>query len=156
IDRSQYMTLSVQSCRGCPFDCEFCDVVALNGRKPRYKSPTQFVSEIEYLHQLGWRGPVFVVDDNFVGDPRRCRDILRELIAWRGRSGSKITFITEASVNMAADAELLELMTQAGFKKVFLAWKPPAQPACASAGNCRICAATWPHPSAPSRRLASK
>jgi radical SAM superfamily enzyme YgiQ (UPF0313 family) len=121
-----YATMSVQSCRGCPFDCEFCDVVVLNGRRPRYKSPTQFVGELETLRTLGWRGPVFVVDDNFVGNKRRCRELLRAVIAWRARTRARMTFLTEASVDMAADPEILELMVDAGFKKVFLGLETPS------------------------------
>jgi len=123
---SHYATLSVQSCRGCPFDCEFCDVVALNGRTPRYKSATQFVAELECLRQLGWRGPVFVVDDNFVGNKRRCREILQAIIDWRRRTRARMTFLTEASVDMAGDADLLELMVTAGFKKVFVGLETPS------------------------------
>ena len=126
LDLSHYATLSVQSCRGCPFDCEFCDVVGLNGRRPRYKSPDQFVAEIESLRQLGWTGPVFVVDDNFIGDRRRCREILLAVIAWRQRTGARMTFITEASVDMATDPPLLDLMIEAGFKKVFLGLETPS------------------------------
>jgi len=121
-----YATMSVQSCRGCPFDCEFCDVVALNGRRPRTKSPERFVAELEGLRIRGWTGPVFVVDDNFVGDRRRCLALLRGVIAWRERTGARMTFLTEASVNMAADPELLELMVAAGFKKVFLGLETPS------------------------------
>jgi len=126
LDLSRYATLSVQSCRGCPFDCEFCEVVALNGRVPRYKAPDKFVAELEDLRLRGWQGPVFVVDDNFIGDPRRCRDLLRAVIDWRVRTHARMTFITEASVNMAANPELLELMVQAGFKKVFLGIETPS------------------------------
>ncbi len=123
---ADYATMSVQSCRGCPFDCEFCDVVALNGRKPRYKSPEQFVGELETLRRLGWRGPVFVVDDNFVGNRQRCRDLLHAMIAWRARTGARMTFLTEASVDMAGDHETLELMVTAGFKKVFVGLETPS------------------------------
>jgi radical SAM superfamily enzyme YgiQ (UPF0313 family) len=133
LQRSRYMTMSVQSCRGCPFDCEFCDVVALNGRRPRYKSATRFVAELESLRLLGWRGPVFVVDDNFVGDRARCREILLAMIDWRRLTGARMTFLTEASVNMAADPELLELMITAGFKKVFVGLETP------SAASLREC-----------------
>jgi radical SAM superfamily enzyme YgiQ (UPF0313 family) len=101
-------------------------VVVLNGRRPRYKSPAQFVGELELLRTLGWRGPVFVVDDNFVGDKRRCRELLRAVIAWRGRTRTRMTFLTEASVDMAADPEILELMVTAGFKKVFLGLETPS------------------------------
>lgn len=121
-----YATLSVQSCRGCPFDCEFCDVVALNGRVPRYKSPDQFLAELECLRQLGWQGPVFVVDDNFVGNKQRCRELLQAVIDWRRRTGARMTFITEASVDMAREPELLDLMVAAGFKKVFVGLETPS------------------------------
>ncbi len=134
LDLRQYATMSVQSCRGCPFDCEFCDVVALNGRRPRTKSPERFVAELESLRERGWQGPVFVVDDNFVGDRQRCRELLVAVIDWRVRTGSRMTFLTEASVNMAAEPELLELMVAAGFKKVFLGLETPSA---ASLRECR-------------------
>ena len=121
-----YATLSVQSCRGCPFDCEFCDVVALNGHKPRYKSPEQFLAELDVLRKLGWQGSVFIVDDNFVGNKQRCRELLQAVIDWRRRTGARMTFITEASVDMASDPELLELMVAAGFKKVFVGIETPS------------------------------
>ncbi len=134
VDLRHYATLSVQSCRGCPFDCEFCDVVALNGRIPRYKSPQQFLSELECLRQLGWRGPVFVVDDNFVGNKPRCHELLHAIIAWRARTKTRMTFITEASVDMAGDSTLLDLMVTAGFKKVFIGLETPNA---ASLRECR-------------------
>lgn len=125
VDVHHYATLSVQSCRGCPHDCEFCDVVALNGHRPRYKSAAQFVAELEAIRRLGWRRPVFVVDDNFVGNKQRCRELLRAMVDWRERTGARMTFLTEASVDMAADPEILELMVAAGFKKVFLGLETP-------------------------------
>jgi radical SAM superfamily enzyme YgiQ (UPF0313 family) len=118
--------MSVQSCRGCPFDCEFCDVVALNGHKPRYKTPERFLAELDALRERGWRGQTFLVDDNFVGDPRRCKELLRAMIGWRRATGAHMTFLTEASVNMAEDPELLRLMVEAGFKKVFLGIETPS------------------------------
>jgi radical SAM superfamily enzyme YgiQ (UPF0313 family) len=121
-----YATLSVQSCRGCPFDCEFCDVVALNGRKPRYKSPEQFIAELEDLRRRGWSEPVFIVDDNFIGNRARCRELLEAIIAWRRRTGARMIFVTEASVDMAGDPDLLQLMVRAGFKKVFLGLETPS------------------------------
>jgi radical SAM superfamily enzyme YgiQ (UPF0313 family) len=134
VDIDHYATLSVQSCRGCPFDCEFCDVVALNGRKPRYKPAHRFIAELEELRRRGWCGPVFVVDDNFVGHRRRCRELLEAMIAWRARTGARMTFVTEASVDMAADPQLLELMVAAGFKKVFVGLETPSA---ASLRECR-------------------
>lgn len=126
VDVRNYATLSIQSCRGCPHDCEFCDVVVLNGHRPRYKSPSRFLAELDAIRQLDWRGPVFVVDDNFVGNKQRCRELLQAMIAWRERTGARMTFLTEASVDMAADPDLLELMVAAGFKKVFLGLETPS------------------------------
>lgn len=126
VDLRVYATMSVQSCRGCPYDCEFCDVVALNGHRPRTKSPVQFVAELEDLRRRGWRGATFVVDDNFVGDRRRCLALLEAVIRWRRETGARMTFLTEASVNMAEDPQLLRLMVAAGFKKVFLGIETPS------------------------------
>ncbi len=126
VDLRAYATMSVQSCRGCPYDCEFCDVVALNGHRPRTKSPPQFVAELEDLRRRGWRGATFVVDDNFVGDRRRCLALLEAVIRWRRETGARMTFLTEASVNMAEDPQLLRQMVAAGFKKVFLGIETPS------------------------------
>jgi len=115
----------VQFSRGCPYDCEFCDIVVMNGRVPRTKSPAQMLVELDALHQRGWRGMVFLVDDNFIGNKARVKEFLVELVRWRERTGSRIGFFTEASVNLADDAELLSLMARAGFKRVFLGIETP-------------------------------
>ncbi len=120
-----YASMPLQTTRGCPFDCEFCDIVALNGRKPRMKSPQQVTAELDALLHLGWRGEVFFVDDNFIGDKARCKELLRTIIGWRRDTGARMIFLTEASVNMAQDPELLDLMARAGFKKVFLGIETP-------------------------------
>lgn len=121
-----YVTMPVQYSRGCPFQCEFCDIVVMNGRVPRTKAPAQVIAELEALQERGWTQMVFVVDDNFIGNRKRARELLREIIAWRARSGSRLGFLTEASVNLADDAELCALMVQAGFKKVFLGIETPS------------------------------
>jgi len=126
VNLRDYASMSVQWCRGCPFDCEFCDIAALNGRVPRHKSTAQFLAELDALHARGWRGMTFVVDDNFVGNRPRCRDLLRAVIQWRRRSGSRMVLMTEASVDIANDPELLQLMAEAGFKKVFLGIETPS------------------------------
>lgn len=126
IDLANYASMSVQWCRGCPFDCEFCDIVALNGRVPRHKSNAQFIAELDALRQRGWGGMTFVVDDNFAGNHPRCRDLLRDVIRWREATGSRMVLMTEASVDIAADPELLRLMAEAGFKKVFLGIETPS------------------------------
>ena len=112
--------MPVQFSRGCPFDCEFCDIVIMNGRVPRTKSPDQMLAELDALHERGWDGMVFLVDDNFIGNKARVKEFLVELVRWRERTGFQAGFFTEASVNLADDPELLDLMAQAGFKRVFL------------------------------------
>ncbi len=126
IELRDYVTMPVQFSRGCPFNCEFCDIVVMNGRVPRTKDPSQVVRELEALHRRGWRDMVFIVDDNFIGNRKRARALLRELIEWRARVRPSMGFLTEASVNLADDAELCQLMAQAGFKKVFLGIETPS------------------------------
>jgi radical SAM superfamily enzyme YgiQ (UPF0313 family) len=120
IQLRHYVTMPVQFSRGCPYDCEFCDIVVMNGRVPRTKSPHQMLAELDALNDRGWSGMVFLVDDNFIGNKARVREFLVELVRWRLRTKSQIAFFTEASVNLADDPKLLELMVRAGFKKVFL------------------------------------
>lgn len=126
LDFRHYATLAVQFSRGCPYDCEFCDIVVMNGRVPRTKSPAQLVNELEELRAHGWKDTVFIVDDNFIGNKTRTKALLHEMIQWRTRVGAEMGFLTEASVNLADDAELCELMVAAGFKKVFLGIETPS------------------------------
>jgi radical SAM superfamily enzyme YgiQ (UPF0313 family) len=121
-----YVTMSVQFSRGCPFDCEFCDIVVMNGRVPRTKSPAQLIAELEALRRRGWRDNVFIVDDNFIGNRRRTRELLDALAEWRRETGATFRFITEASVNLADDPELCARMVAAGFKKVFVGIETPS------------------------------
>jgi len=122
-----YVTMAVQFSRGCPYDCEFCDIIVMNGRVPRTKGPEQLIAELEALRQRGWRDMVFIVDDNFIGDKRRTKALLHEMIAWRQRTRPAMGFLTEASVNLADDPELCALMSQAGFTKVFVGIETPAE-----------------------------
>lgn len=126
INLHDYVTMSVQFSRGCPFDCEFCDIIVMNGRVPRTKAPEQLIAELEALRQRGWREMVFIVDDNFIGDKRRTRALLREIIEWRRRTRAEMGFLTEASVNLADDPELCALMVEAGFNKVFVGIETPS------------------------------
>jgi len=120
-----YGAMAIQFSRGCPFDCEFCDIVALNGRVPRLKSPHQLLAELNALRHHGWDGSTFIVDDNFIGNRKKVKELLRAIIGWRRDTGAHMTFLTEASVNLADDSELLKLMVEAGFKKVFLGIETP-------------------------------
>ncbi len=126
IDFRHYVSMAVQFSRGCPYDCEFCDIIIMNGRVPRTKTPAQLIGELETLRLQGWKDMVFIVDDNFIGDKNRTKALLRELVAWRERVDPRIGFFTEASVNLADDKELCELMVRAGFKKVFVGIETPS------------------------------
>jgi radical SAM superfamily enzyme YgiQ (UPF0313 family) len=120
VDFKQYATMDIQFSRGCPYDCEFCNITALLGRRPRTKSAPQIVAELDYLASLGWQGSIFFVDDNFIGNKRFLKEeILPALVAWRqGKTG--LLFSTEASINLADDPELMDLMVAAGFQTVFV------------------------------------
>jgi radical SAM superfamily enzyme YgiQ (UPF0313 family) len=125
INFRHYVTMPAQFSRGCPYDCEFCDIIIMNGRVPRTKAPEQFIAELEALRQRGWKEMVFVVDDNFIGDKKRAKSLLNAMIEWRNRTKTRMGFLTEASVNLADDPELCDLMVQAGFKKVFVGLETP-------------------------------
>lgn len=126
IDVRRYATMAVQFSRGCPYDCEFCDIIVMNGRVPRTKAPDQLVAELDALRQRGWKDMVFVVDDNFIGNKKQTKALLAEMVQWRERTRAHMGFLTEASVNLADDAELCDLMVRAGFKKVFLGIETPS------------------------------
>jgi len=127
LQRDAYFMMAIQFSRGCPFSCEFCDIISLYGRKPRTKEPSQAIAELQKLYDLGWRGSLFIVDDNFIGNQRNVKRFLRELIPWVKQHNYPFTFMTEASVNLAEDDELLDLMNQAGFYAVFLGIETPDQ-----------------------------
>lgn len=127
LKRDDYLMMAIQFSRGCPFQCEFCDIINLYGRKPRTKDSSQILAELQTLYDLNWRGSVFMVDDNFIGNKRNVKRLLQELIPWMQERNYPFTFLTEASVNLAEDAELLELMAQAGFYGVFLGIETPDQ-----------------------------
>jgi radical SAM superfamily enzyme YgiQ (UPF0313 family) len=122
---NDYATVTIQTSRGCPFDCEFCDVVNLFGRIPRYKTPKQVIAELETLHRLGARGAAFICDDNFIGSKQHARAILQEITPWLRSRGEPFTFLTQASVNLGQDLELINLMTAANFDKVFIGIESP-------------------------------
>jgi radical SAM superfamily enzyme YgiQ (UPF0313 family) len=125
VDLKAYHSIGVQYSRGCPFNCDFCNVTSLFGRRVRTKSATQVIAELDALHARGWRGAVFFVDDNFIGNKRRLKDdLLPALIAWQERRGG-VTFHTEASIDLADDPELMQLMTRAGFDMVFIGIETP-------------------------------
>jgi len=126
IDMHCYVNMGVQFSRGCPFDCEFCDIIVMNGRVPRTKKPEQLVAELEALRARGWEEMVFLVDDNFIGNKRCTKALLRAIVEWKERTHASMGFLTEASVNLADDPELCSLMVAAGFKKVFVGIETPS------------------------------
>ena len=126
-DLKRYSAMSVQYSRGCPFSCEFCDIIEIYGRVPRTKSNQQMLAEFDALLALGWRGTVFIVDDNFIGNKKNVRLLLPELAAWQKRNGYPFSLLTESSVNLADDEALLADMREAGFRRVFLGIETPVE-----------------------------
>ncbi|MDE0620495.1 MAG: DUF4070 domain-containing protein [Bryobacterales bacterium] len=125
VDLDNYYSMGLQFSRGCPFDCEFCDITKLYGRVPRTKSPAQMVTEFDSLRQLGWKGPLFLVDDNFIGNKREAMKLLPVIAEWQKAHGYPFSLSTEASVNLAHMDELMDAMVEAGFDTVFLGIETP-------------------------------
>ena len=127
LERNAYSMMAIQFSRGCPFQCEFCDIIVLYGRKPRTKAPEQVLVELQALLDLGWRREIFLVDDNFIGNKRNVKALLPKLQQWQEEHGHPFSFTTEASVDLADDDELMEAMASSGFKRVFLGIETPDQ-----------------------------
>ena len=126
INMKKYASMCIQYSRGCPFNCEFCDIIVLNGHKPRTKSKDQILGELEALYAQGWRGGVFFVDDNFIGNKKRLKaEILPALIDWMKQKKYPFSFFTELSINLSDDEELMQLMVKAGFTRVFIGIETP-------------------------------
>ena len=126
IDMKKYSSMNLQYSRGCPFDCEFCDIIVLNGHRPRTKSKEQVLSELDAIYEYGWRDGVFIVDDNFIGNRKKLKsEILPALISWMRQKKHPFVLSTEVSINLADDKELLRLMAEAGFNRVFVGIETP-------------------------------
>ncbi|MBN2359228.1 MAG: DUF4070 domain-containing protein [Deltaproteobacteria bacterium] len=128
LDMTQYAMASVQYSRGCPYDCEFCDIVVLDGRRPRTKTGPQMIAELEALRGAGFmRGSVFIVDDNFIGNRHLLKaEILPAIAAWNREHGYPYRFATQTSINVVDDEELTRLMSDAGFGQLFIGIESPA------------------------------
>jgi radical SAM superfamily enzyme YgiQ (UPF0313 family) len=124
-DFRDYTAMAVQFSRGCPFQCEFCDIIEIYGRVPRTKTPEQMTAELAALHARGFRGYVSMVDDNFIANKKKAKEMLRALASWNRAHGHPFAYFTEASINMADDAELLDAMSEAGFVRVFIGIETP-------------------------------
>ncbi len=125
VNFKDYATMLLQYSRGCPFNCEFCDIIIMNGRVPRTKTPGQMINEVQQLYDAGWTSSVFIVDDNFIGNKESAKKMLALLIKWQKNHKYPFKFFTEASINLAADEELMRMMSAANFDKVFLGIETP-------------------------------
>ncbi len=122
----KYSQVTIQYCRGCPYDCEFCDIIIMDGRKPRTKTKEQMLAELEAIYGLGYRGTVFIVDDNFIGNRKKLKlEILPAMIEWQKDKRYPFKFLTEASIDMADDSELCQMMSDVGFTRVFVGIETP-------------------------------
>lgn len=136
IDLKNYATMCVQYSRGCPFDCDFCDITVLYGRTPRNKSVENVLAELDALYLRGWRGAVFFVDDNFIGNKRRLKvELLPAVIRWMEEHRHPFSFLTQVSINLAGDSELIDLMVKAGFDMVFVGIETPDEAALVECGK---------------------
>ena len=127
VDMRKYSAMSVQYSRGCPFQCEFCDIIEIYGRVPRTKANEQMLAELDALKAAGWHGLVFIVDDNFIGNKKNVRKFMPDLVKWSRENRNIFSYITEASVNLAEDDALLQQMEDAGFRRVFLGIESPVE-----------------------------
>lgn len=125
IDVNDYDCMPLQYSRGCPYNCEFCDIISMFGRKQRTKPPGQLIRELKVVYETGFRGALFLVDDNFVGNRRKVKELLREIVEWQREKAYPFSFLTEASIDLAQDDELLDLMVEAGFDMVFIGVETP-------------------------------
>jgi radical SAM superfamily enzyme YgiQ (UPF0313 family) len=127
VNLHDYGAVPLQFSRGCPFQCEFCDIIVMFGRRPRTKTPRQMTAELEAVYNTGYRGMIFIVDDNFIGNKREVKKLLPEIAAWNKAHGHPFVYFTEATVNLAEDEELLKQMVRCNFKAIFVGVETPSK-----------------------------
>jgi radical SAM superfamily enzyme YgiQ (UPF0313 family) len=136
LSMNKYASMSIQYSRGCPYHCDFCSITILNGHKPRTKEKEQFIAEIQSLYDTGWRGSVFIVDDNFIGNKKKLKqEVLPAMIQWSRDHRHPFKYLTEASLNLADDDKLVELMVEAGFDAAFIGIETPNEESLAECGK---------------------
>jgi radical SAM superfamily enzyme YgiQ (UPF0313 family) len=134
INTAKYATLSIQYSRGCPFNCDFCDIVLLNGHVPRTKDTLQLIGELDAIYRLGWRNSVFIVDDNFIGNKKKLKaEVLPAIVDWMKQQDYPFTLFTQTSIGLSDDEQLMQLMIEAGFDRVFVGIETPNED---SLGEC--------------------
>ena len=135
VDLDRYATMSIQFSRGCPYNCDFCNVTALLGHRPRTKTAEQIIAELDSLHNLGWRGGVFFVDDNLIGNKSKLKtELLPTLVEWR-KDRRGMPFSTQVSLNLVDDERLMQMMVEAGFDTVFVGIETPDEDSLAECGK---------------------
>jgi len=136
LDRPKYVSMNIQYSRGCPFNCEFCNITTLNGRNPRTKSREQFLAELDSIYDIGWRGGVFIVDDNFIGNRKKLKaDILPAMRDWAEKRRYPFSFTTETTLDICDDDALVDLMVDIGFSHIFIGIETPNKESLAECGK---------------------
>lgn len=135
INMNDYASMSIQVSRGCPYSCDFCDIIIMNGRIPRVKDTTQVIAELDAIYNAGWRSAVFIVDDNFIGNRKKVKLILLEIVKWMKMHNKPFVLATEASITVADDVELINLLKEANFTGLFIGIETPEEESLKSCGK---------------------
>lgn len=135
LQKEKYASMAIQVSRGCPYSCDFCDIIIMNGRVPRYKDPAQVIAELDAIYNTGWRSSVFIVDDNFIGNRKKIKVILNEISKWMKIHNRPFCLSTEASITVADDQEIIELLKESNFSGIFVGIETPDEDSLKSCGK---------------------
>lgn len=135
INKDNYASMALQVSRGCPYSCEFCDIIVMNGRIPRFKEPQQVIKELDAIYNSGWRSSVFIVDDNLIGNRKKIKLILYEISKWMKKYNRPFCLSTEASITVADDPEIIELLKESNFSGIFVGIESPDENSLKSCGK---------------------